>query len=67
MFGGPANPKKAKQDKHVHIATIYDDRHLTDPDETLLRRSEPYHLKYRGSANLKGWGVQFTKSTDTTN
>ena len=36
-----------RRKKDVLVSTIYDDTDETDPQEALLRRNEPYHLKHR--------------------
>lgn len=60
-FAAPPVKRKRQDDNSLYrLSSIYDDPQTKDAEETLLRRPEPYNLKYRD-------GIRFIKSTKVLN
>ncbi|ESP00950.1 hypothetical protein LOTGIDRAFT_207744 [Lottia gigantea] len=58
----PSVRKIPKIEKNEHlITTVYDNPAVTDPDEPLLRRNEPYIIKHRPSVGH----IEFLKGIDS--
>src|SRR5688572_16656709 len=60
-FAAPPIKRKRPDDNSLYrLSSIYDSAQTKDAEETLLRRPEPYNLKYRD-------GIRFIKSTKVSN
>lgn len=60
-FAAPIAKRKRQDDNSLyHLSSVYDAPQTKDAEETLLRRPEPYNLKYRD-------GIRFIKSTQVSN